>query len=558
MNPSIANTVGLAVLGLWFVSGCANQRRPPGGPVDRTAPEIVQTEPESGAISVSLRQVITIRFSERMKRRDTEQSLHLFPAPRVPPEISWRGNELRIKPDTVWAEAQTYVVTLQGDARDAHGNALDGSFQMAFSTGDRIDSGRVQGRIFRNGRPVPGATALCYRLDDLHANPEFDTAAYVVLTDSSGAFEFSYLTSGAYRVYGLDDKDRDWLWNVGREWIGVPSEEPVVTRAHWNVFLSPLHLMPADTVAPEVTAAERLSDWFVRIELGRPADSLMISSHCKVSLNRRAGGADPARQLYIPDSLTDFFYAQFDSIGVGDSTIEIEWSAPMSARSKIGIRASDRARPPDDRWLSDIDPDSSFSVSATPLGVSLKFSIPLDQALPQHVRLQSATDTVRLQWNLIHPFLVSIEMPRDHPWDGPGVVEILPGAVLAAAGYSWPADTSFVFSLNAPWADSSGQIDVKFDSLVNPAAAIYRMKFEPISWPSDPVWSVLGEHGSVRGTLAEGDYRFQLLLDRDGDFRFDPGWPHPYRSSESLWLIADTLRVRARFTTELELGALTN
>lgn len=558
MIRSIANRVGLVLLGLWFVSGCANQRRPRGGPVDRTAPEIVQTEPESGAISVDLRHVITIRFSERMKRRQTEQSLHLFPAPGAPPEISWRGNELRIKPDTLWAENQTYVVTLQGDARDAHGNALDGSFQMAFSTGDRIDSGKVQGRIYRNGRPVSGATALCYRLDDHQANPEFDTAAYIALTDSSGAFEFTYLTSGAYRVYGLDDKDRDWLWNVGREWIGVPSEDPVVTSAHWSVFLSPLHLMPTDTVAPEVTAARRLSDWFIRVELGRPADSLMIVSRCKVSLNRGLGSTDPARKLYIPDTLTDFFYAQFDSIGVGEGTIEVEWSAPMAGHSEIRISASDRARPPDDRWLSGIDPDSSFPMSVKPLGVILQFSIPLDQALPDHVRLRSATDTVWLEWNLIHPFLAKIELPRDNSWDGPGVVEILPGAVLAAAGYSWPADTSFVFSLKAPWADSSGHIELKIDSLGNPAAAIYRIKFEPITRLRAPAWSVLGEHGSARGRLAEGDYKFFLLLDRDGDRRFDPGWPYPYRPSESLWLIADTLRVRARFTTELELGALPN
>lgn len=556
MNKSIATTLGPIVLGVWFVMSCANQRRPPGGPVDRTAPEILQTEPESGAISVARAQIITIQFSEPMKRLEVERSLHLFPAPDAPPEIRWKGNRLSIRPDTLWDINQTYVVTLQGDTRDAHGNALDKSFQMAFSTGDRIDSGRVLGRIFRNGRPVRGATALCYRLDDLHANPEFDTAAYVVLTDSSGAFAFTYLTSGAYRVYGLDDRDGDWLWNVGTEWIGVPSEQPVVTSAEWNAYLSPLHLVHIDTIALEVTAALMMSDRLVRIELSRPVDSLVVMSHCAISLIGETGRTGQARELYVPDSLTRFVYALFDSIGVDERTVEVEWSGPATSRSEIELSAPDPTRPPDDRWLLKINPDTSLRMSFLPLTLNLQFAIPLDSSRPLRIRLLGSADTIWLHSKLVHPFLVQATLPGKDLWDGPVDVEILSGAVLSTSGYSWPADSSVRFPLNAPFADSSGGIEVHLDSLITPPSAVFRMSLVPITRAGAPFWTIFDDDGSALGELAEGDYAIRLLLDRDGDLRFDPGWPHPFRSSESLWLIPDTLRVRARFTTELQLGTL--
>jgi hypothetical protein len=93
---------------------------------------------------------------------------------------------------------------------------------------------------------------LCYREPGPESDPELDTADYVVQTDGDGRFALSFLGTGTYRVFALDDRDRDWLWNIGVEELAVPAGDLHLDSAGQTRALPALHLAALDTTLPSL------------------------------------------------------------------------------------------------------------------------------------------------------------------------------------------------------------------------------------------------------------------------------------------------------------------
>jgi hypothetical protein len=47
-----------------------------------------------------------------------------------------------------------------------------------------------------------------------------------------------------------------------------------------------------------------------------------------------------------------------------------------------------------------------------------------------------------------------------------------------------------------------------------------------------------------------GPYLLEAFLDRDGNGRFDPGHPYPWRPSEPIAVYTDTVAARSRWPNE--------
>ena len=122
---------------------CANVKPPPGGPVDKTPPEIIQTIPESGAIKVAPEIQIEARFSEGINPKTAELSIFISPYPGEDVQIKSRGRKITIQFPQVLKSQQTYVVTFGTGIKDYRGNALATSHALAFSTGETLDEGEI-------------------------------------------------------------------------------------------------------------------------------------------------------------------------------------------------------------------------------------------------------------------------------------------------------------------------------------------------------------------------------------------------------------------------------
>ncbi|MDZ7291621.1 MAG: Ig-like domain-containing protein [candidate division KSB1 bacterium] len=262
------------IVSLVILCSCARQAPPPGGPEDRTPPQIIKVTPEPNATRVPRTTHLEFIFSEKVEHASFEQSFFVSPALRVPPTESrkvgeqelhfrWHGRRVEVVfPDSLQPR-RTYVVTVGTDVRDLRNNRLEQAYSLAFSTGDSVDTGEIHGRIFHD-KPA-GVLILAYLLETgfespgrgglrLQPNPARDFADYTTQVGMKGDFVLPYLSDGRYRLFALEDRNGDRLYNRGEEPIGVSTREVALTPSQRNIRDLNFRLAFEDTLQPRLTS----------------------------------------------------------------------------------------------------------------------------------------------------------------------------------------------------------------------------------------------------------------------------------------------------------------
>ena len=180
-----------------FLSGCASKGPILGGPVDDIPPLILNTVPENLSLSVRSDIKVKFEFNERMNRSSVEKAIFISPVPESKPEYKWNGYKklTLIFTDELTGD-RTYVISIGSGAADEHKNKMGESFNLAFSTGNRIDNGTISGRIY--GKYEIGKTLIFAYLMEESSNFSPDTLKpdYTTQLSNEGIFRFNYLSYG--------------------------------------------------------------------------------------------------------------------------------------------------------------------------------------------------------------------------------------------------------------------------------------------------------------------------------------------------------------------------
>ncbi len=211
------------LLGLLW--GCAKVGAPQGGEVDRLPPRIVAYVPAADAIGVERDAKIEIVFSEGMERTPTQEAV--FIAPEIDIRYRWRGRRLVLEAGSGLSANRTYVITVGTGARDLRGNALERSFTFAFATGDQLNEGGISGHVFKDHRPLAGVHVWAYDLERFTGIVGRDAPDYRTQTGGDGAYEFSWLSPGRYRIFAFVDENRNKRYGEG-EWLALAAEDLLV------------------------------------------------------------------------------------------------------------------------------------------------------------------------------------------------------------------------------------------------------------------------------------------------------------------------------------------
>lgn len=214
-----------------MVAACASIGRPEGGPRDVTPPEYVRASPEPGAINVD-RNRIDIWFNENINLDDPNNKVVVSPVQKENARVSANGRHLTVEFRDTLRDSTTYTIDFADAIRDLNeNNPLDG-FAYDFSTGPYIDTLTISGMVFkaRNLEPAQGMIVGVY------ANPA-DSAIKtlplerVAKTNQLGQFTIRGLRPGDYRVYAIDDRNRDWHWDRSEDVAFFPlTVSPSVTE----------------------------------------------------------------------------------------------------------------------------------------------------------------------------------------------------------------------------------------------------------------------------------------------------------------------------------------
>ncbi len=195
------------------VAACASMGRPEGGPVDETPPVFVKSVPAPGAVNVS-RERVVIEFDENVKLDDPMNKIVFSPAQSVMPKISAVGRRITVDFVDSMMPNTTYTLDFTDAVRDLNeNNALDG-FAFDFSTGPVVDSLCISGMVFQaeNLEPAQGMLVGVYSnlSDTALTRLPFER---LTKTNQYGQFTLRNLKPGAYRIFAINDKNRDNRWD---------------------------------------------------------------------------------------------------------------------------------------------------------------------------------------------------------------------------------------------------------------------------------------------------------------------------------------------------------
>jgi hypothetical protein len=396
-GPGSVLRVGAVLLGgLALVVSCARPSRPSGGPRDWIPPMVVSTWPDTFEVIEPTRKPVVVRFSKRLSERPTQGTLdnaviispatsgHRVKLNRDGLEISVVGG---LRPDLV------YRVRVLPTLRDLFGNAMEGPFELVFSTGGEFEANVIAGvatdRI--TGDPLPNV-----RVEAQGLGADEDDPRYLAFSDTAGVYVLRYVPSGLYSVTLFEDINRNAIPDfrerqartqaaVGLEppqadtviqelalllpdttparLIGARAEDSLLVRLSFDDYLDPLMEGTLDSVVVtlvreeleereeeeenEEEEGEQLTPRVVAVlwehqvdSMKARADSMRAEETLRVRLDSLRIVADSLEQVL------DSLHAAGDTVGAGSVEAALERIAGQLAPPDPPARPREEARPP--------------------------------------------------------------------------------------------------------------------------------------------------------------------------------------------------------------------
>lgn len=204
-----------AIAGLVFLGACASIGSPQGGPRDEQPPVFVSANPAPGALNVSTApHRLNVYFNENIELEDAFNKVVMSPPSKTAPTVRANGHRMTIDLRDSLLDSTTYTIDFGDAIKDLNeGNVLDG-FALDFSTGTTIDSLRISGMVLdaRSLEPQQGIIVGVHSVLDDSALTTLPLER-VARTNQWGQFTVRGLAPGHYRVFAINDLNRDYRYD---------------------------------------------------------------------------------------------------------------------------------------------------------------------------------------------------------------------------------------------------------------------------------------------------------------------------------------------------------
>lgn len=214
-NRYVRNSLRMwaSLLLLAALYSCANMATPNGGPYDERPPRFVSSTPLPNQTNYTGKKV-EILFDELIQIEKPTENVIITPPQMEMPIVRTSGRKVVIELKDSLQPNTTYTIDFTNSIVDNNEKNVLENFSFAFSTGQGIDTLEVAGVLLNaeNLEPMPGITI------GLHSN--LDDSAFVSLpftrtslTNDKGEFTIRNIAPGTYRIYALNDVNRDYKFD---------------------------------------------------------------------------------------------------------------------------------------------------------------------------------------------------------------------------------------------------------------------------------------------------------------------------------------------------------
>ncbi len=226
----------LLLLSIVLFHSCANMAAPTGGAYDVNPPVVKRATPGFNSLNVTPER-IEIEFDENIKIKSPAEKVIITPPQQNLPVIRSVGRKAIVELNDELLPNTTYTVDFTDAIVDNNEENPFENFVFSFSTGDRLDTLSISGKVItaENLEPVTGTYV------GIHSN--FDDTVFTKVpferisrTDSRGNFTVRGMAPGSYKVYALADINRDYTYDNPQEAVAfldsivIPSTMPAVRQ----------------------------------------------------------------------------------------------------------------------------------------------------------------------------------------------------------------------------------------------------------------------------------------------------------------------------------------
>ncbi len=225
-------------LSVWLISGsgCGQPIPPTGGPRDSLPPLITGAEPADSSLNFNGNK-ITLTFNEYITLDNPFEKITYSPLPKINPQVEGKLKTVIIKIKDTLEPNTTYSIDFGESITDINENNKLRDFRYVFSTGPRIDSGVLTGRVYLAENGKTDSTLIVV----LHKNG-YDSAVakekprYAAKLNKDGDFTFRYLAPGEYYIFALNDEGGQKTYNQESQYIGF-LDKPVSANQNEKIVL---------------------------------------------------------------------------------------------------------------------------------------------------------------------------------------------------------------------------------------------------------------------------------------------------------------------------------
>ena len=563
---------------------CANMASPNGGPYDETPPKFISSLPAPNQMNYKGKKV-EILFDELVQLDKPSENVIITPPQMQLPVIRAAGKKVVVELKDTLKENTTYTIDFTNSISDNNEKNVFENFSFAFSTGDVIDTLEVSGILLNaeNLEPMPGITI------GLHKNLE--DSAFVKLpfdrtsrTNDKGQFTIRNISPGSYRIFGLNDVNRDYKFDQPGEEIAfndsiiIPSLE--LTTRQDTLWKDSLTIDTIRTVAytryfPDDIELRLFKENFVRQYLLKP--ERQQENLLTIRFNAPLDTVPLPKPLNFTPENPDWFFTQETEAGKGvnfwltdslvwkQDTLQVELSYPKSDSLNVLRPQTDtlqfvmRRRPEkkkDDEpepivFLGmQIDAPGSMDLFDT---VSVTFNEPIFELPKEVFYLDQKVDTVwtPVDFELFPDSANSLNYFIRRPWK-------------YAEEYRLSVDSATIFSLYGKWNEPySAEFKIKKEDeyghlYINVEGIDTTAYVELLNGSDAPVRKAKVKNGGVLFMDLKPDkYYARLVVDLNDNGKWDTGNYADKRQPEEVfyspvqynvlqnWQVEETWNVKA-------------
>ena len=226
----------VTVFFLLFSGGCGQPIPPTGGPKDTLPPLITSSMPADSSLNFTGNK-ITLQFNEYISLDNPFEQITYSPLPKINPQAEGRLKTVTIKIKDTLEPNTTYSIDFGESIKDINEDNILRDYRFVFSTGPRIDSGVLTGRVLIAETGKPDSTLIVV----LHRNADDSAVAkekprYATRLKGNGDFTFRYLAPGQYYIFALKDVDGAKKFDQKSELIGF-LDKPVTANQSEPIIL---------------------------------------------------------------------------------------------------------------------------------------------------------------------------------------------------------------------------------------------------------------------------------------------------------------------------------